>query len=280
MIWLLQPVVLGPALGTALDPRSEAVRWVAAGMVWSAWTLGVVAVLVPRTLGLTAIRVIAPAALPLGAWAALQDGSALAGSAAVVAGALAAVVALAPTTGDAFVNGSAYGAERRFALRPPAAVVLGPVPLLWAFVIASTATGPLLTATGRWVAGGIVSVVGAAVVVLGCRALHQLSRRWLVMVPAGVVVHDPTVVTAQLFRRSTIASIGPAPADTGALDLTAGALGLALEIQLNETATIEQIRRTDGPARMVHATAVMVTPTRPGAVLREAAERRIPVASP
>ncbi|MGY6500871.1 MAG: hypothetical protein ACXIVQ_08290 [Acidimicrobiales bacterium] len=281
VIWLLLPLLLGAALGEALDPRSEAIRWVAGVMIWAAWTLGVVAVLVPRTLGLTVIRVLAPTALPLGVWSALQpDVSAAAATAAVVAGAAAAVAALAPSTGDAFVNGSAYGAERRFALRPPAAVVFGPVQLVWAAVVAGAITGPLLFAAGHWVPGAVVSVVGLAVAVVGCRAVHQLSRRWLVMVPAGVVVHDPTVVTSQLFARSAIASMGPAPADTGALDLTGGAPGLAVEIQLSDTVTIEQLRRPGGGPRMVHATAVIITPTRPGAVLEEAAARRIRVVRP
>jgi hypothetical protein len=274
--WLVLPVALGPAVGGALAARSAPVQGSVAIMAWGLWTAGVIAVLVPRTLGLTALRTVAPAALGLAGWAALNHDDAVAATVAVAVAAVATVVALSPATGDLFVNGSAYGDERRFALRPPAAVILGPVQLVWLLVAAGALTGPLLLATRQWVPGAAATAIGAVVLVFGTRSLHQLSRRWLVMVPAGLVVHDPTAVTSHLFKRSTIASIGPAPADTGALDLTGGALGLALEIQLVDTQTLE-LRRRGQPPKLIHATAVMFTPTRPGAVLREAANRRVRV---
>lgn len=278
VVWLLQPVALAPVLGSTLDLRSAAVAAVIEAIAWLGWTVGVVAVLVPRTVGLTALRLVAPASLGLAVWASTDQTSTTAGAVAVTAATIAVVAALAPTTGDAFVNGSAYGAERRFALRPPAALLFGPIQLLWALIAASAVTGPLLLAAGQVFAGIAASAIGVAVIVVGCRSLHQLSRRWLVMVPAGVVIHDPTVVNPQLFRRSTIATMGPAPEDTGAYDLTGGALGLALEVQLTETVTLELPARKGTKSSMIHATAVMFTPSRPGAVLREAAERRLPVA--
>ena len=277
VVWFVQPVALGAAVGGALGDHSDPVQLVVASIAWSLWTVGVVAVLVPRTLGLTAIRMIAPAGLGLAAWAALNTDDTLAGAVAVGVAAIGFVVALAPATGDLFVNGSAYGDERRFALRPPAAVVLGPVQLVWLVVAAASLSGPLLIATQQWAVGAVATAVGLAVAGAGARSLHQLSRRWLVMVPAGVVVHDPGAVTSHLFRRSTIASMGPAPADSGALDLTAGALGLALEIQLTDTQTLELRNRRGGRPTMVHASAVMFTPTRPGAVLEEATARRVRV---
>ena len=57
------------------------------------------------------------------------------------------------------VQGSAYGDEARFLLRPPTALLLGPIPVAWALMAAS-ATGPMLLACGEWVAGAIVCVVG------------------------------------------------------------------------------------------------------------------------
>lgn len=274
--WLVQPLALNPILGDALDPHSTPVQALVLALAWAGWTTGLVAVLVPRTVGLTAVRILAPAGSALAMWAAVVADGVTWGAVAVVASAVTATIALSPTTGDVFVNGSAYGAERRFALRPPAVLSLGPVQLIWALVVAGTVAGPLLLAAEQWIAGLAVTVVGVSVAALGCRSLHQLSRRWLVMVPAGVVIHDPAAVVAQLFRSPTVASIGPAPADSGALDLTAGAPGLALELQLLEAATLE-LRKRGSKAKVVHATAVMFTPSRPGEVLREAADRSLVV---
>ena len=67
------------------------------------------------------------------------------------------------------------------------------------------------------------------------RILHRLSQRWFVFVPAGVVVVDQMALTDSLLvQRQRVDSIGPAPADTQANDLTVGAIGLALELRLTE----------------------------------------------
>lgn len=275
--WLVLPVVLGPALDAASADRSRAVGLTVAALAWAAWTAGIVAVLVPRTVGLTYLRIAAPAGVALATWGALGDADAAAAVVGLVAATAAAVAALAPTTGDAFVNGSAYGPERRFALRPPAALLFGPVELVWLAVVGGAIAGPLLLAAEQWVAGVVALVVGVPVAVLGSRSLHQLARRWLVFVPAGVVVHDPTALAAQLLRRQSIRSIGPAPATTDAHDLTGGAPGLALEVVLAAPVTLELLARRGTPPPPVETDRFLVTPTRPGAVLAEAAARRLPV---
>jgi hypothetical protein len=82
---------------------------------------------------------------------------------------------------------------------------------------------------------------------------------------------EPLFSPRRLVRR-----VGPALADTAATDLTAGALGLALQVDLSEpTMTAPASRR--GPAEPVELTSFLVTPSRPGAVLREARRRRLPV---
>lgn len=281
VLWLTLPLTVAPALDAAMADRSSAVAAVVAVLAWAAWTAGVVATFVPRTVGLTGLRIAAPVLPLVTAWAASVDGvETTPAVVALVAGTLTAVVAFAPTTGDAFVNGSAYGAERRFALRVPGALVFGPIPLLWALGVAGVIVGPLLLAAGQWVVGGLALAVGWPLAGLVASSLHQLSRRWLVFVPTGVVVHDLGAVGPQLMRRQTIRSFGPAPADTTAHDLTAGALGLALRIELVEPITLELRRGRGAPPPPVDTDEVLITPTRPGAVLREAAERRLPVATP
>ncbi len=54
--------------------------------------------------------------------------------------------------------------------------------------------GPLALAARAWVPGVLLT---AAAVALGWflgRRFHRLARRWLVLVPAGVVVHDHLVL--------------------------------------------------------------------------------------
>ena len=115
------------------------------------------------------------------------------------------------------------------------------------------------------------------------RSLHVLSRRWLVFTPAGLVLHDQlALVEAALVLRRQLRSVGPALADTQARDLTVGALGLALEVDLTEPLAITPApRRRLGDQDAVTSedvTAVLFTPTRPGVVLAEAEARRLPVA--
>jgi hypothetical protein len=185
------------------------------------------------------------------------------------------LVALAPETAEVFVDGSSYGDERRLPLRTPAPLLAGPVELAWLAVVAP-AVGALLLAAGQWVAGGLVLVAGVPLAVLGARSLHSLARRWLVFVPAGLVVHDALALAEPaLFRRQVIRSLAAAEAGTTALDLTAGAAGLALELALTAPVAVVPASRRGTPAELTETEAVLVTPGRPGRVLAEARRRRI-----
>lgn len=278
--WLLLPVVAGPALADALDDRSRAVQLVGSGLAWAAWAVVLVASLVPRTVTLTVVRTVAPGAVAVTGWTAVgadRPGWAAAGVAAALA---CTLVAFAPAVADAFVDGSSYGDERRVALRAPLAVVLGPAALAWALGAAGVVTGPLLLAAEQWVPGGLAVAVGVPLAVVVARRLHVLSRRWLVFVPAGVVVHDP-IATAEpvLLQRHLLRRVGPAPADAveaGAVDLTGGALGLALELRTAEPISLGR-RRGRGAVEVEGADALLVTPGRPGTTLEVAAERHLPV---
>jgi hypothetical protein len=101
----------------------------------------------------------------------------------------------------------------------------------------------------------------------------------VVLVPAGLVLHDGhALVEAVLFPRGMIARLAPAEADghPERRDLTVGALGLALELDLVEPVVISPLRR-DRSVQVEHVTALAFTPSRPGALLAAARERRIPV---
>jgi hypothetical protein len=275
--WLVLPVLLGPAVGDALDDASRPVQVVASTGLWLGWAAVLVATLVPTTVSLTTLRVAAPAAVVAAMAAVVADG----GSAATVvglAGALvAALVAFWPGTGQAFVAGSSYGDERRMPLRVPGPLLAGPLVLVWAAAAAGVAAGPLLLAARQWIAGAAVLAVGLPVAVVAIRSLHTLARRWLVFVPNGMVVHDPLALAEPvLLRRADVRSFGPAPADTAALDLTRGALGLALEVTLAPPVSLVLAGGgRQGVSEATTAAALLVAPTRPGDVLAEARRRRL-----
>lgn len=283
LLWLVLPVVAGPALADALADRSRGVQVVASTMAWLCWGAVLAASLVPRTVTLTVVRALAPVAVLLCTWAAGASDELAFGLAGVVLAVLAAIAALAPTTADAFVDGSSYGDERRVALRVPMAMAVGPVPIAWALAAAGLVTGPLLLAAEQWVAGGLALVLGVPVVVAVVLRLHVLSRRWLVFVPAGVVVHDPLAMAEPvLLQRHLLRRIGPADASAaspdggGALDLTGGALGLALELRTAEPFTVG-LRQGRETVETTGVPAVLVTPGRPATTLEVAAQRKLPV---
>lgn len=275
--WVALALAGATTVGDALDGRSTAVRLVVGVGLWAGWAGGLVALLVARDTALTALRIIVPAGLGAVVAAASSGGPADAADAlAVGVGALAVLAVLMPWIGEAWVDGSSYGPERRFPLRPPVALGYVLAPIVWLLVMAGVTCGPLLLATGQWISGAVGLAVGTAVVWIGVRALHQLARRWVVLVPAGLVLHDPlTMPEPQLVLRRMVAALGPAPADTEADDLTAGAAGLALQLDLVEP--IDLLVRARGGSVARSATSLLFTPSRPRKLLDAARTARLPI---
>ncbi len=276
--WLVLPLAMGPALGDALGDSSRSVEIVGSVLAWGTWAGVLVAVLLPRTVSLTALRIAAPAALAAANWSALVGERAAVDVVAVTWAALTLVAAFAPATGDTFVNGSSYGDERRMPLRVPGTLLLGPLPLAWAIAVAAPVGGPLLLAARQWVAASLLLLAGAPAAIVAVRALHGLARRWVVFVPAGLVLHDlHALIDPVLFPRTRIARLGPAPAGgAGARDLTLRALGLALQLELREPLEVAP-RRPDRVVELETVERILFAPTRPGAVLQEAARRGIQI---
>lgn len=302
--WLL--VAAGSLYADALASASAGAGFrsaVSAGL-WVVFAAVLAAMVLPGPLALTAARVAAPANLAASVWAlaVIDDRSWLGHGVALAAAAVAAAAVLHPAFGDAVTDASSYGAERRFLLRAPGPVLLTLVAPMWLLTCAGAAAGPLLLADRHWPAGAAATLIGWPAALLAGRALHRLARRWLVFVPAGLVVHDHlTLAQPVLLTRSEIASVGPAPANAAgaadltaaapedtdaaaepadtkpaAADLTAAALGLALEVRLAGPAELPVVagrRREKGRA----VTALLVSPTLSARVLAAAADRGIPV---
>jgi hypothetical protein len=280
LTWMLLPVSAGGALGDALAGWSTAPARVAAVFLWAAWTMGLIALLAPRPWGLTALRVAAPTTVLL-TIASVASTSAGTSALAVSSSVVASVFALSASVAHAATNAMAYGDEVRFPLRVPMSLLLGPVPLAVALVGAGVAAGPLLIADGRIVAGVVVTALGFPVAFALIRSLHALSLRWLVLVPAGVVVVDPlTLADPVLIRREHIAGLGREPAGYAAddaLDLRLGTQTGTIELTLHAPQPFAR-RRGRHDSQLRDAAAVLVSTTRPAALVTLAGERRIKTA--
>lgn len=275
-VWLVLPFVAGPLFSAALDDTELTFERGVATLLWVAWAALLIALMVPRTQTLTAIRIVPFAGAAAAAWAALDarnDTDATTITVGLVAVVVAAVLSLRPSVTDAFADGSSYGDETRFLLSTPGPLLLGPLALVWLVIVGGAVFGPLLLLAERWIAGSLALVIGWALAWFAVPILHRLSNRWLVFVPAGMVVHDKTALREpQLFRVEDVAAFGPAPVESDEQDLTLDALGLALRVSLKEESKI--IRNVRGPSiDLTEITGFLVSPNRPGAVVEEARKR-------
>ena len=275
-LWLVQPVTLGPALADGLHALDG--RTFLSGAVWVLWGLGLLATLVPRPVTLTAIRIGGPAAAALSVWTATAVAATALVAVALVGAFVLSVLSHWPAVADTCVDGASYGDEKRFLLRAPGPVVLALGPLAWALTVAGVVVGPLLLASGDSAVGSAACVAGLPIAAASARALHHLHRRWIVLVPAGFVLHDHMALAdPTLLPRDALTSVGPASADTDAHALTQAARGMALEVRCREPHDLRPASR-DGSAEVVTTEALLCAPTRPDAVLAEAKRRRLPVA--
>ena len=279
LAWILVAVVGGRAVESAVDGRSSAVVWTAAIGSWTLWAVAALGLAIASTRSLTIVRLGVPLALVATAAAGVGGATAielvLLGGPAI----LAAAAVMTAEFGRQWVQASAYGDEDRFPLRFPVGAGLAAI-VSWAVWAPALITGPLLIAARSWIAGVVVCVcaVGGAAA-LGPR-WHRLSMRWFVLVPAGVVLHDP-VVLADTFplRTAQVASIGLATADTDAADLTGPASGYAVEIATTESVTtVFAFTPAEPNGRAIHLRSFLIAPSRPGRALRSAKARGLPVA--
>ncbi len=284
LAWASLPLTAGSAAGDALAGWSTPPRTLAEVLLWAAWATGLVALLAPHPIGLTALRVVAPTFAVLAA-VVVATGSADSARAAValVAAVVAAVLVIGlPAVAFACANAIAYGDERRYPLRTPPVLWLGPLPVAPLLVAGGIAVGPLLLADGRIGAGIVALVAGLPIAALAARSLHSLSRRWAVLVPAGLVLVDPmTLPDPVLFLRERIESLRAMqrrePVPASALDLRLGARGGSATMTLDRPTEMLQTRRGLRGAVAAHPTLLCFATVYRSELLATAAARRIRV---
>jgi hypothetical protein len=276
-LWIVLPATLGGLLGDAAAGGDGSTGLAAAA--WAVWAIGLFASFVLLPDALTVLRIVAPLPVVGGVVAAVSEPPGALGWLGLANAAVVAVVAMSADVGSAFINGSAYGDERRVALRVPTPLLIGPIEAVWVCTAVPLPVAVSLLVRGQWVGGAVLGVVGAVLAFAGFTALSRLARRWLVLVPAGLtVVDDMALAEPILLRRTAIVRLGPAPADTDALDLTAGASGLILQADLSEPVELVPApKRRGAVTEPVETTALLVAPSRPGDLLTLAEERRIAV---
>lgn len=269
LLWVAVAVGGAWSIGEAVDARSSALQWTVATCAWLAWGVGIVTLAVPSTLGLTVVRM-ASALTCVAAIVSWISGSSLAaGVTFVVTSLLFATFVFSAAFGQQCVQASAYGDERRFLLRPPAAFLI-PVLLSGIVWCAALISAPLMLASHQWVAGAVLAALAITLTWLVVPRFHLLSRRWLVLVPAGIVVHDHVVLAETLMvTRRDVANVQLALAGTEAADLTGPATGHAIEVALSAMATATLAPTRSSPrGRELHMQSFLVAPTRPGSFLR------------
>ena len=268
--------LLGDVIHPALRPDDGPAHTTVVVALWLAYVLVLVAMALPGPRALTVTRIGVPAGC-LEVALAVAASFELAAAVGQVAATAGAIVVLQPAYAEAQVDAASYGDERRFLLRPPAPVLVALVVPAWAVAVAGVAVGPLLLADRGWTAGIVAAAAGLPVAALAAHTLFRLARRWLVFVPNGLVVHDHLAVAEPLpLGRRGIASIGPARAGTAADDLTAQAFGMALELRLAGPVAASVVTgRNRSETRPL--TALLVSPSRPAAVLATAERRGLKI---
>jgi len=211
---------------TIADDASRSVCWVLLTWGWLLWTSVGASLLVPSPTSLTIVRIV----VPLSVVVSVVAGQPLA----VFCSVVALIVCASPMFVDVMVQGGAYGDEKRFALRTPLPYVV-PAVIAWLLYTASLIGGSLLLASRQYIFGAVLVGIGILLSRTIPQRLHRLARRWLVLVPVGIVVHDHLVLHETIMAPSAKILSVARTSDVGeAADLTGGVFGERITIALTE----------------------------------------------
>jgi hypothetical protein len=189
---------------------------------------------------------------------------------AVFCSVVALIVCASPVFVDAMVQGGAYGDETRFALRTPLPYVV-PAVIAWLVYTSALIGGSLLLAAREYVVGAVLVAIGILLSRTIPQRLHRLARRWLVLVPVGIVVHDHLVLHETIMSHSEkILSVTRTSEVGEAADLTGGVFGDRLTVALTEADKVVLSAITSkalGTTEALHVKMFCIAPRRPKAAL-------------
>ena len=281
--WVLRIAALAtgatvPLLSDRIDALSSGAATLSSIALWATWAIVLLCILVPSAVSLTAMRLVAPAHLAITVIlvvGALVDESDALSVLALVPTLVTTIVAMSADIGSNFVQSSAYGDEFRVPLLPsvPFVIVLVVSWLIW---VASLVVGALALTREAWVAGGILVAVGVILGVILPRRFHRFSRRWLVVVPAGFVLHDHVVLAeTAMFRRDAIRSVVVTRRDSEVADLSGRGRGIGVAVELLDFDTVVLAATPNQPGgSALHVKTWWVRPSRPGRVISAWSRRR------
>lgn len=285
IIWILRvsTVTLAatvPLLDVAFESLSGERRLAATISLWTVWAVVLLCVLVPSSASLTGLRLAMPA--HLGVTIAVAIGAADAGWRTLIAlaiGIVAATAAMSAEVGRHWVQLSAYGDEKRFPLAcPPIPMTVQILAWLTWFAFGVTAVVALTSERPSriaWIVGSIAAFLTVGGVVVLPRRFHRFTRRWLVWVPAGLVIHDHVVLaeTAMVSKRSII-GVEPWKPGNQALNASGAPSRRGLVISLHDPETMIMAPTKEHPGgHALHVRSFMVRPTRVQPALVELSTR-------
>ena len=250
---------------------------------WALWALGTLAIFWLSPYSLSALRMVAPLATAglvgfvfssLSTYADVAVGDVAWSLVGVAVGVLALVCIFLPAFGLLHVQASAYGDEKRLLLRVPAAQI---APIAVSYTVMVSFPVAILFALGAevWWLAALCLVPTVLIFRLVPKRLHRFSRRWLVVVPAGVVVHDELLLAETFMVRTTAVARVELSATSGeALNLTGDIAGvrrhMVLIVQLREAeklALSPYLAKMLGTLDALHVQSYAVAPTLAGHAL-------------
>jgi hypothetical protein len=259
-----------PLLNNALRQMSSPTGISSTVAIWLLWSIALLCTLVPSSSALTAIRLALPTIFVIVAAVAVAIGVSSGIVAALAISLLASLLIFSGDIGNSFVQLSAYGDERRFLLRCPPAMLLVQV-LSWLVWLTLAIFAINLLASDALILGAIVAIAALLLTIVLPRRFHRFSRRWLVSVPAGLVIHDHVVLAeTAMFMNNAIIEIGVDLAPSEAADLSGKCPGVGLLIALKDfdTVILAATPKTPGGSA-IHVKSMRICPTRPGRAITE-----------
>ena len=234
-------------------------------VAWILWAVVAIGTWIHHPISLTTIRCLAPIAVFYSSVYALSESLSSLNIAVVTCGIISLMLMYTADYGSAHVQAGAYGNERRFLLRIPAPVVL-PTLITWALFATVLVVLENAVQSENYVLGIPLLLALIAMSWKFAPQMHRLSKRWLVRVPAGWVVHDNLMLAENLLIRShNLSSMDYALQGTEALDLSGLTRGVPIQLTLRE---MTDVRLSTLGARLLktmdalHVQAFLVATTR------------------